>query len=92
MKELNLTRTRSGKLNAKHRELLDLQAKAQARLAKTRERFNEGYRDAQDVRNNLEWTQKKVSYVACPFFSNVRDRSLGEFRSASDLEIRRLAG
>ncbi|EEY19319.1 hypothetical protein D7B24_005824 [Verticillium nonalfalfae] len=51
----------SGKLNAKHRELLDLQAKAQARLAKTRERFNEGYRDAQDVRNDLEWTQKKVS-------------------------------
>ncbi|KAK1968635.1 hypothetical protein LZ32DRAFT_615319 [Colletotrichum eremochloae] len=51
----------SGKLNAKHRELLELQKKAQARLAKTRERFNEGYRDAQDVRADLEWTQKKVS-------------------------------
>lgn len=51
----------SGKLNAKHRELLELQAKAQARLAKTRERFTEGYRDAQDVRADLEWTQKKVS-------------------------------
>ncbi|TQN72907.1 Biogenesis of lysosome-related organelles complex 1 subunit KXD1 [Colletotrichum shisoi] len=51
----------SGKLNAKHRELLELQKKAQARLAKTRERFNAGYRDAQDVRADLEWTQKKVS-------------------------------
>jgi hypothetical protein len=56
-----LTWRRSGKLNAKHRELLELQAKAQARLAKTRERFTEGYRDAQDVRADLEWTQKKVS-------------------------------
>lgn len=54
-------KNRSGKLNAKHRELLELQKKAQARLAKTRERFNEGYRDAQDVRADLEWTQKKVS-------------------------------
>ncbi|ROT42431.1 hypothetical protein SODALDRAFT_15046 [Sodiomyces alkalinus F11] len=51
----------SGKLNAKHRELLELQQKAQARLAKTRERFNEGYRDAQEVRADLEWTQKKVT-------------------------------
>ena len=56
-----LTFRSSGKLNAKHRELLELQAKAQARLAKTRERFTEGYRDAQDVRADLEWTQKKVS-------------------------------
>jgi hypothetical protein len=51
----------SGKLNAKHRELMELQAKAQARLAKTRERFQEGLQDAQEVRANLEWTSKKVS-------------------------------
>ncbi|RDA87916.1 hypothetical protein CP532_1719 [Ophiocordyceps camponoti-leonardi (nom. inval.)] len=51
----------SGKLNAKHRELLELQKQAQARLAKTRERFNEGVRDAREVRGDLEWTQKKVS-------------------------------
>ncbi|KAF7546700.1 hypothetical protein G7Z17_g8251 [Cylindrodendrum hubeiense] len=50
----------SGKLNAKHRELLELQKKAQARLAKTRERFQEGMRDAHEVRSDLEWTQKKV--------------------------------
>ncbi|KAM0428942.1 hypothetical protein ACHAPT_006745 [Fusarium lateritium] len=50
----------SGKLNAKHRELMELQKKAQARLAKTRERFQEGMRDAHEVRSDLEWTQKKV--------------------------------
>ena len=51
----------SGQLNAKHRELLDLQAQAQARLARTRARFQEGLQDAQDVRADLEWTSKKVS-------------------------------
>lgn len=51
----------SGKLNAKHRELMDLQRQAQARLARTRERFQEGMRDAREVRGDLEWTQKKVS-------------------------------
>jgi hypothetical protein len=52
---------RSGHLNAKHRELLELQAKAQARLAKTRARFAQGLEDAREVRNDLEWTQKKVA-------------------------------
>ncbi|KAL2196028.1 hypothetical protein P885DRAFT_78955 [Corynascus similis CBS 632.67] len=51
----------SGHLNAKHRELLELQAKAQARLAKTRARFAQGLEDAREVRNDLEWTQKKVT-------------------------------
>ncbi|KAG6009406.1 hypothetical protein E4U54_008569, partial [Claviceps lovelessii] len=50
----------SGKLNAKHRELVELQKQAQARLAKTRERFQDGMRDAREVRYDLEWTQKKV--------------------------------
>jgi hypothetical protein len=48
-------------LNAKHRELLELQAKAQARLAKTRARFAQGLEDAREVHADLEWTQKKVS-------------------------------
>ena len=52
---------RSGKLNAKHRELVELQKQAQARLAKSRERFQDGMRDAREVRGDLEWTQKKVS-------------------------------
>lgn len=51
----------SGRLNAKHRELLDLQKQAQARLARSRARFAEGMEDAREVRQNLEWTQKKVS-------------------------------
>ncbi|KAI1337564.1 hypothetical protein F5Y15DRAFT_147848 [Xylariaceae sp. FL0016] len=51
----------SGGLNAKHRELLELQVKAQARLAKSRARFADGLQDAQEVRANLEWTSKKVS-------------------------------
>ncbi|KAH6620758.1 hypothetical protein B0J18DRAFT_207091 [Chaetomium sp. MPI-SDFR-AT-0129] len=51
----------SGHLNAKHRELLELQAKAQARLAKTRARFAQGLEDAREVHNDLEWTQKKVA-------------------------------
>ncbi|KAK0741639.1 hypothetical protein B0T21DRAFT_282969 [Apiosordaria backusii] len=51
----------SGHLNAKHRELLELQAKALARLAKTRARFAQGMEDAREVRENLEWTQRKVA-------------------------------
>lgn len=50
----------SGKLNAKQRELMDLQKQAQARLARTRERFADGMRDAREVHGDLEWTQKKV--------------------------------
>lgn len=60
--DMSLTRNHSsGKLNAKQRELMDLQKQAQARLARTRERFAEGMRDAREVRGDLEWTQKKVS-------------------------------
>jgi hypothetical protein len=51
----------SGQLNAKHRELLELQKKAQDRLSRTRQRFQEGLRDAREVHADLEWTQKKVT-------------------------------
>lgn len=51
----------SGKLNAKQREILELQAKAQARLAKSRARFAEGMQDAKEVKRDLEWTQKRLS-------------------------------
>ena len=40
---------------------MELQQQAQARLARTRERFQEGMRDAREVRSDLEWTQKKVT-------------------------------
>ncbi|ERS96598.1 hypothetical protein HMPREF1624_06807 [Sporothrix schenckii ATCC 58251] len=51
----------SGRLNDKHRELMELQAKAQARLSKVRTRFADGMRDAREVRADLEWSQKKLT-------------------------------
>lgn len=45
---------------------MDLQKQAQARLARSRARFAEGMDDAREVRQNLEWTQKKVSWVLAP--------------------------
>lgn len=51
----------SGLLNAKHRELQDLQALAQQRLARSKARLSEGYQDAKEVKRDLEWTQKRVS-------------------------------
>lgn len=51
----------SGLLNAKHRELLELQQLAQQRLARSRARMAEGYQDAKEVKKDLEWTQKHVS-------------------------------
>ncbi|KAI9648213.1 hypothetical protein NHQ30_002845 [Ciborinia camelliae] len=50
----------SGLLNAKHREIMDLQALAQQRLARTRARLQEGYQDAKEVKANLEWTQHRM--------------------------------
>ena len=38
-----------------------MQKKAQARLAKSRARLEEGLQEAQEVRETLEWTQKKVT-------------------------------
>ncbi|KAI0389729.1 hypothetical protein F5Y17DRAFT_462448 [Xylariaceae sp. FL0594] len=70
----------SGTLNAKHRELLELQAKAQARLARSRARFADGVRDAQEVRANLEWTSKKVSALK----KKVEKKHPKEYKMARD--------
>ncbi|KAI9754242.1 MAG: hypothetical protein M1815_005740 [Lichina confinis] len=51
----------SGALNAKHRELLALQAEAQRRLATSRANFADGMKAAKEVKKDLEWTQKRVS-------------------------------
>jgi hypothetical protein len=51
----------SGALNAKTRELLELQAQAQRRLAGTRANFAEGMRAAREVKGDLEWVQKRVT-------------------------------
>ncbi|KAF1942515.1 hypothetical protein EJ02DRAFT_165999 [Clathrospora elynae] len=50
----------SGELNAKHRELLELQALAQRRLAGARVSFADGMRAAKEVQKDLQWTQKRV--------------------------------
>lgn len=52
--------TSSGELNAKTRELLQLQALAQSRLAATRADFAQGMKAAKEVQRDLEWTQKRV--------------------------------
>ena len=51
----------SGALNAKHRELLELQALAQRRLKGTRANFADGVKAAKEVKKDLDWTQKHVS-------------------------------
>ncbi|KAF2007828.1 hypothetical protein P154DRAFT_10220 [Amniculicola lignicola CBS 123094] len=50
----------SGELNAKHRELMELQALAQQRLAGARMNFADGMRTAKEVQKDLQWTQKRV--------------------------------
>ncbi|KAF3917579.1 hypothetical protein AA313_de0203763 [Arthrobotrys entomopaga] len=50
----------SGMLNAKNRELMELQALAAKRLTETRANFLDGMRVAKQVKNDLEWLQKKT--------------------------------
>ncbi|OQE94775.1 hypothetical protein PENNAL_c0003G11395 [Penicillium nalgiovense] len=59
--QANSNRTRrSGQLNAKQQELLELQALAQRRLKGARANFSEGLKTARDTKRDLEWTQKRV--------------------------------
>ncbi|KAL5340091.1 hypothetical protein BJX70DRAFT_397104 [Aspergillus crustosus] len=50
----------SGQLNAKQRELLELQALAQRRLKGVRTSFADGIKVARETKRDLEWTQKRV--------------------------------
>jgi len=50
----------SGHLNAKQRELMELQALAQRRLKGARSNFSEGIKVARETKRDLEWTQKRV--------------------------------
>jgi hypothetical protein len=52
---------RSGQLNAKQRELAELQALAQRRLKSARVNFAEGIEAAKETRRDLDYTQKKMS-------------------------------
>ncbi|KAL8935899.1 MAG: hypothetical protein Q9211_004458, partial [Gyalolechia sp. 1 TL-2023] len=51
----------SGALNAKQKELLELQALAQRRLKGARANFADGMKAAKEVKRDLDWTQKRVS-------------------------------
>ena len=54
---------RSGQLNDKTRQLMELQALAAQKFAEMQASFAEGIKTARDVQKDLEWTQKKVEYV-----------------------------
>jgi hypothetical protein len=45
-----------------------LQALAQQQLAAMQASFADGIKTAKEVQNDLEWTQKKVTYVKSEFF------------------------
>lgn len=50
----------SGMLNSKTRELVALQAEAQARLAETRRAFLDGMKIAKEVKSDLDYVHRKV--------------------------------
>ncbi|KAI9692773.1 MAG: hypothetical protein M1820_009372 [Bogoriella megaspora] len=53
----------SGQINAKTRELLELQALARRRLAATQANFADGLKAAKETQRDLQWTQKRVSQL-----------------------------
>jgi len=53
----------SGKLNAKTRQLMELQALAQSRLAAAQVNFADGIKTAKEVHRDLDWTQKRVAQI-----------------------------
>jgi hypothetical protein len=57
----------SGELNDKTQQLLELQALAQQQFAAMQASFAEGMKTAKEVQRDLEWTQKKVTYVKLAF-------------------------
>lgn len=52
---------RSGQLNAKQRELQELQALAQRRLKTARVNFAEGIEAARETRRDIDYISKKTS-------------------------------
>lgn len=51
----------SGQLNAKQRELMELQARTQRRLKHSRANFADGIKAAKETKRDLDWTQKRVT-------------------------------
>ncbi|KAL3453380.1 hypothetical protein BJX65DRAFT_302286 [Aspergillus insuetus] len=69
----------SGQLNAKQRELLELQALAQRRLKGVRTSFADGIKVARETKRDLEWTQKRVNTLT----SKAQSIHPDEYRRAS---------
>ncbi|KAF2664782.1 hypothetical protein BT63DRAFT_97958 [Microthyrium microscopicum] len=53
----------SGEMNAKTRQLMELQALAAQRFAAMQAQFTEGLKTAKEVERDLAWTQKKVTQL-----------------------------
>jgi len=66
-------------INAKHRELLELQALAQRRLKSTRANFADGMNAAKEVKRDLDWTQKRVTALK----SKAEQKYPTQYRTAS---------
>ncbi|GFF43682.1 biogenesis of lysosome-related organelles complex 1 subunit KXD1 [Aspergillus udagawae] len=74
----------SGQLNAKQRELLELQALAQRRLKGVRANFSEGIKIARETKSDLEWTQKRVkNFVPSALKSKAEKAYPSEYRRAA---------
>jgi len=58
--------TRSGLLNSKHRELVELQKESRTRLESARVKIDEGWVTAKEVKGDLKWIQKRMEYVVNP--------------------------
>ncbi|WEW54951.1 hypothetical protein PRK78_000378 [Emydomyces testavorans] len=69
----------SGQLNAKQRELLELQALMQRRIKGARTNFAEGIKAAKETKSDLEWTQKRVSAMK----SKAERKLPSEYRTAA---------
>ncbi|KAK2747642.1 hypothetical protein FQN55_004811 [Onygenales sp. PD_40] len=70
----------SGHLNAKQQELLELQALAQRRIKNARANFADGIKAAKETKQDLEWTQKRVSNMKAKAERNLPD----EYRRAAN--------
>ncbi|KAI1937298.1 hypothetical protein LOZ66_004216 [Ophidiomyces ophidiicola] len=69
----------SGQLNAKQRELLELQALMKRRIAGARTNFADGIKAAKETKSDLEWTQKRIGAM-----KSKAERNLpGEYRAAN---------
>lgn len=71
----------SAMLNAKSRELAELQALAQRRLAATKTNLVDGLKAAKDVQRDLDWMQKRVNSMN----QRVEAKYPAEYQTATEM-------